>query len=128
MSIRSIHVFATDNAADGDDGADELLAEWDAMDSALGAWLARRAVQLGSANGVHRKPSSTYAGLAAGVWRALVLIWATGPVARERYSSESRSGLLTAAQSMDDELLLDLVAGLIAYASNHPTPNLAAAA
>lgn len=128
MSITPIGRFVTDRARQGDAGCDEQLAEWNGMDNDLGAWLASRAVQLGSTNGVHREFGSAYAGLAPDVWRALVMIWSTSPVARARYSPESRAGLFTAAQSMDDALLLGLVAGLIAEASDHPGPSLAAAA
>lgn len=127
MSITPI-CGANVHAHDGDVSCDELLAEWDAMDSDLGAWLCRRGGQLAWTGDQHRGASSTYAGLSVEVWRALVLIWATDPLARLRYSPESRSGLFAAAQSMDDVLLLDLVAGLVEEAFHHPEPSLAAAA
>lgn len=91
----------------------ELLTEGDAMELDLATWLAKRGRKLANAQRVRRIGAACLDGLGAPAWRALILIWGTSPDVRSRYSADSRGGLLSAAESMDDATLLVLVRGLL---------------
>jgi hypothetical protein len=89
-----------------------MMAECDMMESEFATWfdqtatrLARRkAARSAAVNGVVFHPS---------LCRGLLLVWATSPTARARYSEEARRGLLAAADSMSDGMFMTLVCGVI---------------
>lgn len=96
-----------------------LLAECDRMDGMLGAWLANAAAQF--LDFPAARVSTAHVGrLPTGLWRILILIWATSPTARVEFSDHSREGLISATASMDDDTLLPLVAGLLSDATGRP--------
>lgn len=86
-------------------------ADADDMDTALGHWLYHTGSRL-----VRRSRQNRGLGRVvrpAELWRCLVTIWCMSPEVRQRYSDESRNGLLTAAATMDDETFGSLVRGLL---------------
>ncbi len=91
--------------------SETIIAEGDRMEVELGGWLAARMAMLvansesrGRACGRNFHPS---------LWRTLVLVWATSPGARTRYSEAARKGLISAVEAMDARSLTSLISSLL---------------
>lgn len=89
----------------------DLITELDRMERDLGRWLASTGRSLARQLPDRCRAAGAPFGLPGPTWHALVLVWATSPDVRSRYSNEFRSGLLTAIESMDPPTLLPLVRG-----------------
>lgn len=99
---------------------DALVREGDQMEVALGHWLTERVAQI--ADRVHgRRAVDGRPPLCSPItWRALMLLWASSPDARARFSEEARGGLTMALTSMDDRALLSLARGILDDAQRVP--------
>ena len=96
--------------------ADDLMREIDLIEVDLGRWLAAQGTKIAARQKVLRVGMDCLKGLNAAAWRALILIWSTSPTARRQYSADSRGGLYSAAETMDDLTLLALVRDLLEQA------------
>jgi hypothetical protein len=85
------------------------MAESQRMEVELGGWLDTRSKLLRRSG----MSGPTLRGLNAPLWRTLIDLWSMSPMARKRYSAESRAGLRSATSSMDATTLLSLVGGLL---------------
>lgn len=98
-----------------------LMEECEMMESEFATWFDQTATRLarriaaGSAviSGAAFHPS---------LCRGLLLLWATSPTARARYSEEARRGLLAAADSMTDRMFMTLVCGMVVESRSHSEP------
>lgn len=99
---------------------DALMRECEKMEAALGRWLAERSAWIAARARAKQKANAGCPISTAFFWRGLILLWASSPAARAKYSAEARDGLAMAVASMDDRRLLSLVQGLLDEAQRQP--------
>lgn len=88
-----------------------LLAECDTMEVEFAEWFDRTVARLARRRA---DPSATNPGtFDPSLCRGLLLLWATSPAAKARYSEEARRGLIAAADSMTDRMFMTLLCGLV---------------
>lgn len=90
-----------------------LIREGDKMEAELGRWLAETSARMSARMRGKRAVDGKRPLHSSFFWRGLILLWASSPDARAKFSSESRGGLTMAVTSMDDRSLLCLVEGFL---------------
>jgi hypothetical protein len=89
-----------------------LMAECDVMEAEFAKWFDRTATLLARRRVDRSMPDS--GAFDPSLCRGLLLLWATSPAARARYSDEARRGLVAAADSMTDRTFIALLSGIVA--------------
>lgn len=101
-----------------------LMAECDTMEVEFAKWFDRTAARLARRRA--DRSATNPGAFDASLCRGLLLLWATSPVAKARYSQEARGGLIAAADSMTDRMFMTLLDGLIEHSRTRSEPAAAA--
>lgn len=90
-----------------------LMQTCDDMEAALADWLARISPRfVRPATGGNRS-SRLQAMLDPQLWRTLIIIWLSSPLAKRDFSDEVRGGMRSAIDTMNDRVLMSLIGRIL---------------